>query len=1373
MNQPSDNETHLDEKPSDTDKAHQQNPQSVNSQSLIPAMPDPQAESELTAGKKDLYVVGIGASAGGLEALEKLFHEMPMDTGMAFVVIQHLSPDFETLMDELLARQTKLPIRTADNGMTLEPNTIYLMPSKVEMIVSGGKLLLTEKSKEGLTMPIDTFFRSLAQDFGSRAIGVILSGAGSDGSRGIVDIHNAGGLVIVQSEETARFSGMPRSAIATGVADLILPPEEIAAALLRFARHPVPGDILLQSNGEPVGEDSFKRLMRMLKNAHGIDFALYKPSTVMRRIQRRLMLSKSLEDFDRYVDRVASDPEELNALYRDLLIGVTKFFRDRDAFHLIETIVVPDIIDRVPPDEEIRVWVAGCATGEEAYSLAIILHEQLTAADRPLNVKIFATDVHQHSLDIAATGVYPAKALQEVSPSRRDTYFTKVDDDFQVNSALRQMVVFARHNIITDAPFTRMDLISCRNLLIYLQPMAQKKALSLFHFGLKKGGYLFLGPSESPGDLTEEFDCVDLHWRIYRKRRDVRLPPDLRMPLAVEALASPRQAKELQGDDQLLVYSQLVNQFVPPSVLVDNRRRIIHIFNRAGQFLQIHDGRPSNDILDNLDTDMKTAVAGAIQRAAKERKPVSYSGFQLERDGQPQSIRLTVTPIFNDLAELTHYLISFEPMQPLALSAGAAESSEGAFEADDLSRARIASLETELQRTRENLQATIEELETSNEELQAANEELIASNEELQSTNEELHSVNEELYTVNAEYQKKITELTELSEDMDNLLSSTEVGVIFLDSDLSIRKFTPLVRKLFNISETDIGRSFDHFTHNIEYDRLMDDIRSVHKSDQMLEREVRDRFGHWHLLRICPYRSKAQAEGIVITIVDIQSLKSTQQQLTEKDRELRAILEYSPAFMFIKDLDGRYKIASGGALRHLGVTPDEVVGKTDYDLLPQATADLLRAKDREVATTGKTIELEFDFEKDGVLHSIHSTKYPLRDENGNITAVAGMWIDILPRTVAEKKAKQALAYRDRFLATLSHELRNPISAMSNAVQLIQRKLDDPKTVRRAAEIFSRQLVLVKRLLDDLLDLTRITRGEVELRKRVIDLREVAADALLSTRSVVQSHELNLETDISDERMPIYGDSVRLQQVIVNLLVNATKYTPTGGQIYFSLKRERNRAVLTVRDTGVGMNGELQKKIFEPFVQADETLARSEGGLGLGLTLVKSIVEAHGGTVTAYSEGEGEGSTFTVSLPLTQRRLATHEEQPSSDTNIEQLKLLIVEDIDDAREMLKMLLEAEGYTVVAAPDGPTALRLIDSESPEVALIDIGLPDMDGYELARRIRQKYDKSQIRLIALTGYGRPSDRKKTRAAGFDGHLVKPVHLDQLEAELANVSSP
>ncbi len=922
-----------------------------------------------TRHKDEFFVVGIGASAGGLEALERLFQKMPADTGMGYIVVQHLSPDFHSLMDELLLRQTDLPIKTVSDGMLVEPNTIYLMPAKKEMIISGGKLLLTDKDpKQGLSLPIDTFFRSLAQDAGSRAIGIILSGTGSDGSRGIRDINDAGGLVLVQSEETAKFDGMPKSAMETGVVDLVLPPEAMADALVRFAKHPVASELTAQNAAVPVDEDAMNRLLRLLRDAYGIDFSLYKPATVTRRIQRRLLLNHSI-DFDRYVEQVASDPNELNSLYRDLLIGVTQFFRDRDAFALIQQQVIPDLLERVPVGEEIRIWVAGCATGEEAYSLGILLHEQLASANRPIVAKIFATDVHQNSLDFAAQGVYPASALTDVSEQRRAKFFTRQGDQYQVASDLRQMIVFARHNIIRDAPFTRIDLVSCRNLLIYLQPPAQKKAISLFHFGLKTGGVLFLGPSEGVADLQDEFTNLNLHWKVYRKRRDVRLPPDLRLPLtgggqratALSTLASGWKPME---DEEVAAYAQLVNRFVPPSVLVNERREILHLFNQAGEFLQHNDGRLTSDLLNHCDPSLKTVIAGALQRAAKERGPVSYGGVMIDTGDKRHSIKLGVMPILNRAAEPSHFLVTFESTEsPPELGDPAAVLAT--VDMDDLSRSRIISLETDLSRTRENLQATIEELETSNEELHATNEELVASNEELQSTNEELHSVNEELYTVNAEYQRKITELSQLNEDMDNLLSSTEVGVIFLDDSLCIRKFTPHVSHLFNIVSADIGRMFDNFTHNIEYDGLMKDVRSVQSSGRSIEKEVKDRFGHWHLLRVLPYQTKSDSRGIVVTLIDVQTLKAAQQQLREKGFEQQAILDHSPSFIFIKDLAGKYTVASGQADMHLGASAESIIGQTDYDLLSQAAADRMEAQDRTVATTGQTDEIELEYELGG------------------------------------------------------------------------------------------------------------------------------------------------------------------------------------------------------------------------------------------------------------------------------------------------------------------------------------------------------------------------------------------------------------------------
>ncbi len=1333
----------------------------------------------LTVCPSDFPIVGIGASAGGLEALERLFQNMRRDSGMAFVVVQHLSPDFDSLMDQLLQRQTELSIKTVVDGTQVEPNTIYLMPAKTEMIISGGKLLLSEKDPhQGVSFPIDTFFRSLAQDAGSRSIGIVLSGTGSDGSRGIRDINHAGGLVVVQSEETAKFDGMPRSAVATGVVDSVLAPEEISDALLRYTKHPMIGERVADADSTHVDEDGINHLLRLLRDAYGIDFSLYQPATVMRRIQRRVLMNRSV-DFEQYVKEVASDPNELNALYRDLLVGVTQFFRDSEAFEVIENLVIPDILERVPADKEIRVWVAACATGEEAYSLAILLHEQLSKANRPINVKIFATDVHQQSLDFAALGVYPENALKDVTPERRAKYFSDKGDQYQVSSELRQMVVFARHNIIKNAPFTRLDLVSCRNLLIYLKPAAQKKAISLFHFGLKTGGTLFLGPSEGVAELADELTVVDRHWKVFRKRRDVRLPADFRLPLspASDRLTTGSTVSSSltgSGDDEVATYVQLVSRFVPPSVLVNHRREIQHVFNRAGEFLRMHDGRASYDVLDHCDPDLKTAVAGALQRAAKERKAVSYAGVNVDLGGQRCPIQLGVTPLVDRSSELRHFLITFEPIQS-ASDVNECEINLETIETDDLSRSRIMALESDLDRTRDNLQATIEELETSNEELQATNEELVASNEELQSTNEELHSVNEELYTVNAEYQRKITELSQLNEDMDNLLASTEVGVIFLDDDLHIRKFTPHISRLFNIVNADIGRSFDNFTHNIEHDDLIKDVRCVQTSGAPIEHEVRDRFGHWHLLRIIPYRSQRDSNGVVVTLIDVQGLKTTQEELRRKDREQRAILDHSPAFIFIKDLSGKYTIASGCAASHLNVQPDEIIGRTDCELLPQAAADRMGAQDRAVATTGETSEIELQFDLAGRQHSVLSTKYALRDEGGSIIAVAGMWTDILRRTLAEQRAQAALVHRDRFLATLSHELRNPVAAMHSAAELIQRSSGDEATVRRAADVLSRQLGQTKRLLDDLLDLTRITRGDIELRKEVVDLRDVMNDAVLATRSIVTAHGLELNVLPSDEPHPVYGDPSRLQQVLVNLLVNAAKYTPSGGEVQISITRKQNRSVVEVRDSGVGMTPEFLACVFDPFVQADDTLDRSEGGMGLGLTLVKSLAELHDGKVTAASEGVGQGSVFTVSLPITRRTpQPKHRDDVSNVANRvdTSLRLLIVEDNADAREMLRMLLESEGYRVATTGDGISALAAIAVERPDVALIDIGLPELDGFGVAQRVRAQFGPEEVRLIALTGYGQASDREKTRAAGFDEHLTKPVDIRKLRETLAKITT-
>ncbi|MFK7821221.1 MAG: chemotaxis protein CheB [Planctomycetaceae bacterium] len=1333
--------------------------------------------AEATADGDPTFVVGLGASAGGLEALERVFRLMPLDTGMAFVVIQHLSPDFDSMMDELLNRQTTMPVHIVEDGVEIRANAVYLIPSGKEMIISHGRLLLTDKDpRDGLSLPIDQFFRSLASDYSDRSIGVVLSGTGSDGSRGICDIHEAGGLVIAQTEETAKFDGMPRSATETGVVDLLLSPEDIAPTLERYAKNPVIGDLPPTEEVIPVDEDSLNRLLRLLRVSHGIDFSFsfYKPGTVRRRIERRLLLNHAT-DFEQYVNYAEQDPEELNSLYRDLLIGVTQFFRDRDAFQILESQVIPELIAVHPEDEEFRVWIAGCATGEEAYSLAILLDEISMRMKKPLDFRIFATDVHKASLDFASAGVYPESSLGDISSERLSRYFEPRGSHYAVAQSLRRMVVFAQHNIIKDAPFTKLDLISCRNLLIYLQPTIQKKAISLFHFGLRTGGTLFLGPSENLADLETEFTTIDRHWKIFKKRRDARLPMDIRLPLspgATNRLPSPTSiGNRPQPESELLeLYHQVLDQCVPTAVLIDEQYHVLHIFGDADRYLKLQRGRPSYSLLSLLDNDVRTACAGAVQRATKEQKQVAYSGIRLERDDQSVELRLTVSPLQCKRSETQHLLVRFDELESLPTTAIDAEVET--VDIGEVSRERTELLELDLRRTRESLQATIEELETSNEELHATNEEIVASNEELQSTNEELHSVNEELYTVNAEYQRKIAELTELTGDMQHLLESTDVGTVFLDDQLSIRKVTPRIARTFNILEQDIGRQFEGFSHNIDHPDLMLDIQRVLESSEPVECEVQDRRGQWFYLRILPYRSRGATDGVVVTLIDSQALHDARTELRETELLLQSILDNAPSFVFVRDEAGRYLLVNHEANRWFGVDAKVVKGKTDHDFLPKSVADRLQVLEREVIVADESRETEIVLpgRNEAPASTWLMTMFPLRKENQRVACVAGIATNITARKLAQNQVQRSLQQRDQFLAMLSHELRNPLSAMQNGLKLIERETDGPPAPPYTRAMLQDQVQQMSRLLDDLLDVTRIEHDRVDLRKSPVDLAAICRLGLAAVESRFEERAIELEVTGLDEELTVFGDPTRLQQIQTNLLINSVKYTQPGGKVRFSLARALGSAVMTVSDNGAGISEALLPHIFELFTQADDTLDRAEGGIGVGLSLAESLVELHNGTIEVRSEGPGRGSEFIVRLPLTKAV------EPEVTTTIEDLgqlpSLFLVEDNDHLRNTLSALLIDAGYRVRAEDNGADAIQRICEEPPDVAIVDLGLPEIDGYEVARRLRKKFSREKLTLLAVTGYGQPEDQQAAIEAGFDQHLVKPVELDELKrvcSELVN----
>jgi two-component system, chemotaxis family, CheB/CheR fusion protein len=1306
----------------------------------------------------DFLIVGVGASAGGLEPLERLFAAVPDPCGMAFVVLQHLSPDFESRMDELLGRQTSLTIHRVTDGVEVEPNAIYLIPPRKEMIISGGRLLLSDKEdKRAFSLPIDHFFRSLAHDVGRRSVGVILSGAGSDGSRGIREIHEAGGLVLCQTPETARFQSMPLAAQQSNVVDRFVAADEIPHALLQYAGDPA-RRVDDQERAAPRGA-AMEDILHLLRAQYGIDFAHYKPSTVTRRIERRLALTNQ-PDLGSYAKTLAADPDELNQLYKDLLIGVTRFFRDPEAFECLQSKVVPQIIARVAPNEEIRVWCAACATGEEVFSLAILFHEQLEALHRPLNLRIFATDVHRTSLDVASSGLYDEDALAEVTPERRQRYFVKDGNRYRVCKELRQLVVFAQHNLISDAPFTRVDLITCRNLLIYFQPMVQRKVLSLLHFGLKTGGALLLGPSETPGELAEEFDTIDGHWRLYTKRREARLP-DIRLPLSVAAPSSSARGslsggllassgRGWAGPQLMGLYDQLLDRAMPPSLLVDEQYHLVHTFGGAESLLRIKGGRTSPNVLDLVDDNIKTALLGALQHAHKERTTVRLAGIPVKTANGTEEYRLRVEPVGESTGSM-HYLIQYENKGPTALTLA----SEAAVAVPEPSRDYVAALESELRFTKESLQATIEELETANEELQATNEELVASNEELQSTNEELHSVNEELYTVNVEHQRKITQLGEMTDDLDNLLHSIDVGVLFLDDKLCIRKYTSQVANVFRLLPQDVGRRFDAFAPTIQHPELEADVFSVSKSGQPIVREVTSREGIIYLLHILPYRSASAKSGVVLTLIDISALKRSEAHV----RRLSSIVESSSDAITSEDLDGKVTSWNHGAEQMYGFATDEVRGRDLSFLMPAEQrpgwSELMRRVQRgDSGEPHETVRVR----KDGSHVDVQIAVSPLFDEHNRISGVSSIARDITQRKRDEAEIRRAIKMRDQFMAMLSHELRNPLAALLHASAVLKDHHGKAEAGPQALAVVERQCKHMARLLDDLLDVSRMRQVGIELRRQRVDLRATIEAAVERVRPLAESRGISLEVASTDEELAVFGDPDRLQQVEVNLLANAIKYSPEHKRVWLSLGTRDGRAEVRVKDEGSGIRADMLERIFEPFVRAvdDDGQAPSQlGGMGLGLAVVRSFVKAHGGEVWASSDGLGAGSEFVVSLPLA---AAVDHALASTKEAFGPQRLVLVEDQDDSRMLLQTILEGAGYEVVATADGQSAIDAIERERPGIALVDIGLPIVNGYEVARRIRRVFGPNDIFLVALTGYGQQQDREAVISAGFDQHIVKPI---------------
>ena len=1801
-------------------------------------------------------IVGVGASAGGLEAFQELLRALPADTGMGFVLVQHLDPVHESALTQLLARSSSMPVHEVTQNMPVERNTVYVIPPNVQMAIVGGVLKLTPRGKvRGPARSIDVFFEALAQDQRERAIGVVLSGTASDGTLGLEAIKAEGGLTFAQ-DESAKYDSMPRSAIAAGCVDFVLSPPEMAAELTRIAKHPavlnavnqplystaagntavveetgkgvsrlaatspdMPSEAEREANqqespdaplasgghGTPrtgsrqakqeaaagtaaapgTVQDDFRKVLHLLRNHCGVDFLLYKSSTIQRRVTRRLVLNKH-ETLAEYAVFLKGNTKELDALYSDVLISVTSFFRNPEAFDALKRNVFPRLLSQRVRDEPVRMWVLGCSTGQEAYSLAMTFAEAVVDDARGARLQIFATDLNEALLEKARHGLYAKSLAQDISPERLRRFFVEEDGGYRVTKTLREQVVFARQNVMSDPPFSRMDLVTCRNLLIYLEPELQRKIFPAFHYALKPGGFLFLGASESIGPFTELFEPADKKQKIFSRKAAVtpafRVPsPTLRDTVPVTAgrtrgpLAGDQALSDGDRDDVNAQRGEFnaqreadrvsVSQFAPPGVLIDAEGQVLQFRGSTGAYLEPPMGKASFDILKMARDGLMMPLRAAISKAKREHKPVRRDDVLVRYDGGTRAISLQVIPLRN--VKEPCFLILF--LEGGASSTGAAQVSVPRMPAGRREVAsRVAELERELAETRDYLQtiqeqneAANEELQASSEELQSANEELQSMNEELETSREELESTNEELTTINDEMVGRNLELNRINADLNNVQVGIHTAILLLSRDLVIRRFTPAAVKIFNLVSADVGRAIRSIRHNLDLPTLETLLADVVETLGFHEAEVQDKDGYWYSLRARPYLTlDNKIDGVVLVLSDITSIKRSERAAEDERDYAEAILRTAPVPLLVLREDLRVNTANEAFYETFRVKPaategcliyeigggqwnipqlrallEEIIPRDDvftgfevthefvdigartmllnarrlesafgvperillaiedisarklaeesvrqnrelflsvieqapmgvytlnaqlhvqhvnsralpsfaalqpiigrdfveivhafwptpianehlaifrhtletgegyaapsftheradlnveesYDwqvrriLLPdgerglvcyfnditgrvqaeraarqseegmrlateatavgiwqwnvitnqvlwdpqmfqiygmQPTADglvefsdwcervapedlptqlellretartsgksrrefgirrgsdgasryiqavetvrtnsagetewlvgtnldvtearaaqsLLRSRERELQSladntpdmltrldreyrhlfvntaveratgfsvkemVGKThrqlgwpvplcgqwesaIQLVFASAKETLIDYTYAgvagpRRYstcvvPEFDAHGRMGSVLGVTTDITDRMQLEESLRAGDRRKDEFLATLAHELRNPLAPIQNAVEILKLSQVGQPTANLPIEIMDRQVNQMVRLIDDLLDVSRITNGKLFLRRERVSLALVLDAAVEATATLIRQREHELTVIPVSETIYLDGDVTRLVQIFTNLLTNAAKYTETSGKITVTSVRDGSDVVVSVSDSGVGIPSHMTGQIFEMFSQVDRALEKTTGGLGIGLALVKGLVEMHGGLIEARSAGQGQGSEFLVRLPVIPDIVTPVVPLEAVEQSaVTTLRVLVVDDNYDAGDSMATMLQLLGNDTLTARDGEEAVLACETFHPDVVLMDIAMPTMNGYEACRQMRLQPWGSQIVIIALTGWGTDEDRRRTREFGFNHHLTKPVNLATLRTILGSL---
>lgn len=1195
----------------------------------------------------DMFVVGIGASAGGLEALRPLVSNLPALSNMAFVVVQHLSPQYRSMLGQILGRDTELSIAEITDGIEVERNTIYVTPPDKDVIIKDSRLHLRKPSAPvGPKPSVDAFLVSLAEDKGEFAIGVILSGTGRDGAHGIRAVKAHSGFTIVQDPATTKYDGMPTAAIQTGCVDRLMPPDKIGQELASIAQFP---RLVAQKSAESAEHGTLDEILIALRRRTDIDFSQYKHNTLCRRLERRLAANR-LETLEKYLEYIQEQPQELDFLCKDILISVTSFFRDDKAFKDLGNLFGEILKDKRPGDS-IRLWIPGCATGEEAYSLAMLLCDHLGKATKEYTIQIFATDLDLDAMAHARKGIYSDETIKALDRGYVDKYFDRIGQSCQVKKAIREMVVFARQDMTKDPPFVRVDLISCRNVMIYFNSDLQNRIMGVFHYALNPGGYLFLGKSESIGQHTDLFRPVRKASKVFAKRNtfDVKGIPAFGMfrPKFIPEKAAKTQAPKKKSVTDLMTEA-FVEAYAPDSVVVNDNLDVLHFHENVETFIKLPRGTPNLNLSKLIINDFRTDLSVLLHRVRKEGGAVYSAKKRLEMKDGPVLARLVVRQLVSGGTEGivgdALYLVSCET-EKFAKENETQQQSTSSVDAE----LRISELEQELIATKENLQTVVEELETSNEELQALNEELQAANEELQSSNEELEtsneelqSTNEELTTVNEELQVRTIELGEANSDLENIQDNIGFPMLVVDKNLRVTRYTPQAIRLFGLLHSDIGQVITAIPCHTEIHDLRMRLDEVILSGKPFEDEVRGE-GAVYRMRILPYKDKdSHVGGAILTFIDETEVRTAKAKLQVQEEWTRQVTDSVPVMIYYADREEKFRFCNepfaefyGTSIQAVqGKTIRQVIGANVYKLTKPYLAEALNGtaqkfERQDKNAKGETMFMQIRFE-------------PHVNESGDVVGHFAIISDISDLKMTEAalmKAKEAAENanqaKSNFLASMSHELRTPLNAIMAFSEIISLekfgRVNNAKYREYAEDIHQSGKHLTK-MIGEILDLSKIEAHMVNMEEKPLDIAEVVASSMRLISEKAMANGVLVQRHVPPNIPCLLADETMIKRIILNLVSNAVKFTPAGGQVSVTANVDDNGFDIVVVDTGIGIPPQDIDRVLLPFEQVRNPLqSDNREGVGLGLSITKSLTELHGGSLN-ISSNLGKGTVVTVSFP---------------------------------------------------------------------------------------------------------------------------------------------